>query len=184
MRSQDNSLLENHIFDYVFNALGNPYAILEIDGAQHYDEESETFTRTSLEEQKNKDKEKNVFANQNNLKMARIRYDKLDRKIEQLLFEANIYITFLNFSNIQHEGLNKTNQKRFQEEVNFHLKNSLQDILTELELENTDENIKQLYGDLEWMLESHNESENIPEDIFNELPILNLIKEKFNIKYF
>lgn len=184
VRSQDNSLLENHIFDYVFNALGNPYAILEIDGAQHYDEESETFTRTSLEEQKNKDKEKNVFANQNNLKMARIRYDKLDCKIEQLLFEANIYITFLNFSNIQHEGLNKTNQKRFQEEVNFHLKNSLQDILTELELENTDENIKQLYGDLEWMLESHNESENIPEDIFNELPILNLIKEKFNIKYF
>ena len=184
VRSQDNSLLENHIFDFVFNVAGNPYAILEIDGAQHYDEESETFTRTSLEEQKNKDKEKNVFANQNNLKMARIRYDKLDRKIEQLLFEANIYITFLNFSNIQHEGLNKTNQKRFQEEVNFHLKNSLQDILTELELENTDENIKQLYEDLEWMLESHNESENIPEDIFNELPILNLIKEKFNIKYF
>lgn len=184
VRSQDNSLLENHIFDYVFNAVGNPYAILEIDGAQHYDEESETFTRTSLEEQKNKDKEKNVFANQNNLKMARIRYDKLDRKIEQLLFEVTIYITFLNFSNIQHEGLNKINQKRFQEEVNFHLKNSLQDILTELELENTDENIKQLYEDLEWMLESHNESENIPEDIFNELPILNLIKEKFNIKYF
>lgn len=51
-RSQDNSLLENHIFDYVFNVTGNPYAILEIDGAQHYDEESETFTRTSLEEQK------------------------------------------------------------------------------------------------------------------------------------
>jgi len=68
--------------------------------------------------------------------------------------------------------------------INFHLKNSLQDILTELELENTDENIKQLYEDLEWMLESHNESENTPEDIFNEFPILNLIKEKFNIKYF
>lgn len=184
VRSQDNSLLENHIFDYVFNASGNPYAILEIDGAQHYDEESETFTRTSLEEQRNKDKEKNIFACQNNLRMARIRYDKLDRKIEQLLFEATIYITFLNFSNIQHEGLNKINQKRFQEEVNFHLKNSLQDILTELELENTDENIKQLHEDLEWMLESHNESENIPENIFNELPILNLIKEKFNIKYF
>ena len=183
-RSQDNSLLENHIFDYVFNVTGNPYAILEIDGAQHYDEESETFTRTSLEEQKNKDKEKNVFASQNNLKMARIRYDKLERKIEKLLFEASIYITFLNFSNIQHEGLNEKNQKRFQDEVNFHLNNSLQDILTELELEDTDENIKQLYEDLEWMLESHNESENIPENIFNELPILNLIKEKFNIKYF
>lgn len=184
VRSQDNSLLENHIFDFVFNVAGNPYAILEIDGAQHYDEESETFTRTSLEEQRNKDKEKNVFAGQNNLRMARIRYDKLDRKIEQLLFEAAIYITFLNFSNVQYEGLNKINQKRFQEEVKFHLNNSLQDILTELELENTDENIKQLYGDLEWMLDSHNESENIPEDIFNELPILNLIKEKFNIKYF
>lgn len=183
-RSQDNSLLENHIFDYVFNVAGNPYAILEIDGAQHYDEESEAFTRTSLEEQKNKDKEKNVFASQNNLRMARIRYDKLDRKIEKLLFEASIYITFLNFSNIQHEGLNKKNQKRFQGEVNFHLDNSLQDILTELELEDTDENIKQLHEDLEWMLESHNESENIPEDLFNELPILNLIKEKFNIKYF
>lgn len=183
-RSQDNSLLENHIFDYVFNVTGNPYAILEIDGAQHYDEESETFTRTSLEEQKNKDKEKNVFASQNNLKMARIRYDKLERKIEKLLFESSIYITFLNFSNIQHEGLNEKNQKRFQDEVNFHLNNSLQDILTELELEDTDENIKQLYEDLEWMLESHNESENIPENIFNELPILNLIKEKFNIKYF
>lgn len=183
-RSQDNSLLENHIFDYVFNVTGNPYAILEIDGAQHYDEESETFTRISLEEQKNKDKEKNVFASQNNLKMARIRYDKLERKIEKLLFEASIYITFLNFSNIQHEGLNEKNQKRFQDEVNFHLNNSLQDILTELELEDTDENIKQLYEDLEWMLESHNESENIPENIFNELPILNLIKEKFNIKYF
>lgn len=184
VRSQDNSLLENHIFDFVFNVAGNPYAILEIDGAQHYDEESETFTRTSLEEQRNKDKEKNVFAGQNNLRMARIRYDKLDRKIEQLLFEATIYITFLNFSNVRYEGLNKINQKRFQEEVKFHLNNSLQDILTELELENTDENIKQLYGDLEWMLDSHNESENIPEDIFNELPILNLIKEKFNIKYF
>lgn len=116
--------------------------------------------------------------------MARIRYDKLERKIEKLLFEASIYITFLNFSNIQHEGLNEKNQKRFQDEVNFHLNNSLQDILTELELEDTDENIKQLYEDLEWMLESHNESENIPENIFNELPILNLIKEKFNIKYF
>lgn len=184
VRSQDNSLLENHIFDFVFNVAGNPYAILEIDGAQHYDEESETFTRTSLEEQRNKDKEKNVFASQNNLIMARIRYDKLDRKIEQLLFEATIYITFLNFSNVQYEGLNKINQKRFQEEVKFHLNNSLQDILTELGLENTDENIKQLYEDLEWMLESHNESENIPEDILNELPILNLIKEKFNIKYF
>lgn len=183
-RSQDNSLLENHIFDYVFNVAGNPYAILEIDGAQHYDEESETFTRTSLEEQKNKDKEKNVFASQNNLRMARIRYDKLDRKIEKLLFEATIYITFLNFSNIQHEGLNEKNQKRFQKEVNFHLNNSLQDILTELELEDTDENIKQLYDDLEWMLEYHNGSENIPEDIFNELSILNLIKEKFNIEYF
>lgn len=184
VRSQDNSLLENHIFDYVFNVAGNPYAILEIDGAQHYNEEAETFTRTPLEEQKNKDKEKNVFANQNNLRMARIRYDKLDRRIEKILFEATIYITFLNFSNIQHEGLNKKNQKRFQEEVNIHLNHSLQDILTELELEDTDENIKQLYEDLEWMLESHNESENIPENIFNELPILNLIKEKFNIKYF
>jgi hypothetical protein len=183
-RSQDNSLLENHIFDYVFNVAGNPYAILEIDGAQHYDEESETFTRTSLEEQRGKDKEKNVFANQNNLKMARIRYDKLERKIEKLLFEASIYITFLNFSNIQHEGLNEKNQKRFQKEVKLHLNNSLQDILTELELEDKDENIKQLYYDLEWMLEYHNGSENIPEDIFNELSILNLIKEKFNIEYF
>ena len=116
--------------------------------------------------------------------MLRIRYDKLEREIERLLFEANIYITFLNFSNIQYEGLNKKNQKRFQEEVNFHLKHSLQDILTELELEDTDENIKQLYGDLEWMLEYHNESENIPEDILNQLPILNQIKEKFNIRYF
>ena len=116
--------------------------------------------------------------------MTRIRYDKLERKIEKLLFEATIYITFLNFSNIQYEGLNKKNQKRFQEEVNFNLKNTLTDILEELDLEDTDENIKQLYEDLEWMLESHNESENIPEDIFNELPILNLIKEKFNIKYF
>jgi hypothetical protein len=184
VRSQDNSLLGNHIFDYVFNAAGNPYAILEIDGAQHYTEASESFTRTSLEEQRNKDKEKNVFASQNNLRMTRIRYDKLERKIEKLLFEATIYITFLNFSNIQYEGLNKKNQKRFQEEVNFNLKNTLTDILEELDLEDTDENIKQLYEDLEWMLESHNESENIPEDIFNELPILNLIKEKFNIKYF
>ena len=116
--------------------------------------------------------------------MARIRYDKLEREIEKLLFEANIYITFLNFSNIQYEELNKKNQERFQEEVNFHLKHSLQDILTELELEDTDENIKQLYGDLEWMLEYHNESENIPENILNELPILNQIKEKFNIRYF
>ena len=116
--------------------------------------------------------------------MARIRYDKLERKIEKLLFEASIYITFLNFSNIQHEGLNEKNQKRFQKEVKFHLNNSLQDILTELELEDKDENIKQLYYDLEWMLEYHNGSENIPEDIFNELSILNLIKEKFNIEYF
>ena len=184
VRSQDNSLLENHIFDYVFNVAGNPYAILEVDGTQHYNEEAETFTRTPLEEQRNKDKEKNVFASQNNLRMARIRYDKLEREIEKLLFEANIYITFLNFSNIQYEELNKKNQERFQEEVNFHLKHSLQDILTELELEDTDENIKQLYGDLEWMLEYHNESENIPENILNELPILNQIKEKFNIRYF
>lgn len=34
------------------------------------------------------------------------------------------------------------------------------------------------------MLEYHNESENIPENILNELPILNQIKEKFNIRYF